>query len=211
MGALALLLLYGLFAGDLPANAAAPVPGDSCTIDGALRFTATSSTPGYLLACNGTSWASLLSYNVAGGNIGISTNGATCTTSIKGSFRYNTTSNYMEYCNGSAWRPFDSAGCAGPTSCPIIGNTCSDGTVFAGCNAATFKQVFVTACDAGQTLSGSTCSGTRLTKTWNNGNVLGYVTTNATSLVDGVGNTATLIAMDADSVTSGFQNHQAAA
>ena len=208
--ALASLFIGGVCLGGQSLCANIPAPGDGCSVDGAIRFTATASTPGYLLACNGSSWAALLSYNESGGNIGISNSGATCAAGIKGAFRYNTTTNYMEYCNGSLWRPFDSAGCTGPASCPAVGNSCADGSIFAGCNPASFKQLFVTACDAGQTASGSSCSGGRLTKAWNNGNIAGYTMTGATSLVDGSANSAILVAADADSVSAGVQIHQAA-
>lgn len=100
--------------------------------------------------------------------------------------------------------------CQGKTGCTTVGSVCPDGTIFAGCPTSNYRPIYVTRCDAGRTFSGS-CTGTRLTLPWNNGNATGYTTAGATSEADGAANTATLAAADADSSTGGVQPHQAAA
>jgi len=96
----------------------------------------------------------------------------------------------------------------GMSGCSPAGTVCSDGTVYAGLSGAS-TPMYVTPCDAGQSWSGSACTGTRLTKTWNAGNAAGHVSV-STSTADGQANTTTLIATDSDSITSGTQQHVAA-
>ena len=109
--------------------------------------------------------------------------------------------------------PISSPPCIGPADCPVAGDTCSDGTDFAGCAPPSNKPFFVTRCDAGKTWNGSSCTGTRSTAPWNNGNATGLVDTPLVDNygLDGKANTATLVATDSDSVTGGVQPHQAAA
>lgn len=97
----------------------------------------------------------------------------------------------------------------GVTGCFPEGTICADGTVYAGLSGAS-TPMYVTRCDAGMTWDGSACTGTRITKSWNNGNNTGYVTTGVTSIADGQGNTATLITIDSDSSITGMQPHNAA-
>lgn len=145
-----------------------------------------------------------------GGSIKIGYDNRTCNSGLAGSIRFNSATSCAEYCNGSAWTcPASGSACGGPADCPTIGNVCSDGSVFAGCTTPTDTPMFTTRCDAGQTYSGS-CTGTRITRNWNNGNVSGY-TNGTTSLTAGEASTTTLIATDSDSVTGGTQAHLAAA
>ncbi len=97
----------------------------------------------------------------------------------------------------------------GMSGCSPEGTVCADGTVYAGLSGAS-TAMYVTRCDAGQTWDGASCTGTREALPWNNGNSTGYVTTGLTGTTDGQTYTATLIATDSDSVTSGTQLHQAA-
>jgi len=103
--------------------------------------------------------------------------------------------------------------CHGPPDCATPGSVCPDGTVYAGCAGDKYYPFFVTRCDAGQAWTGS-CTGTRVTKPWNNANSSGYVTTSQTGLGNGKANTIALSTGgtygDSDSVTAGIQPHQAA-
>ena len=70
---------------------------------------------------------------------------------------------------------------------------------------------------SGRVWGGSSCGGSRLTTSWNNGNTSGYVDTSLTNCgaapcagQDGQAHTATLAAEDSDSGTAGVQPHQAA-
>jgi hypothetical protein len=96
----------------------------------------------------------------------------------------------------------------GMSGCAPIGTVCSDGTVYAGLSGAS-TPMYATPCDAGQTWSGSACTGTRLTFCWNNCNSSGYTTTSVGNS-DGQTNTATLVVTDSDSITAGVQQHLAA-
>lgn len=96
----------------------------------------------------------------------------------------------------------------GMSGCAPIGTVCSDGTVYAGLSGAS-TPMYVTRCDAGQTWSGSACTGTRQTLCWNNCNSSDYTTT-STGSSDGQGNTATLVVTDSDSGIAGVQQHLAA-
>lgn len=102
--------------------------------------------------------------------------------------------------------------CHGPPDCATPGTVCPDGTVYAGCAAPNYVPLFVTRCDAGQTYSGS-CTGTRTTLPWNNGNTSGWTATVA-SHNDGYANTVALSTggtyQDSDSGVGGVQPHQAA-
>jgi hypothetical protein len=100
--------------------------------------------------------------------------------------------------------------CKGKTGCTTIGNVCPDGTIFAGCVESNVP-IYTSRCDIGYTWNGATCAGGASTFAWNNGNAANYTTTGATSLTNGMTNTATLLSTDSDSSTGGVQPHQAAA
>ncbi len=96
-----------------------------------------------------------------------------------------------------------------------IGTVCGDGTVYAGTSPAG-GAMYTMRCDAGQTWSGSACTGARTAQTWNDGQ--GYwVDTSLTNCAsaaacpgDGEANTTALIVEDANYGFGGMQTHAAA-
>lgn len=98
-----------------------------------------------------------------------------------------------------------------------VGTVCADGTVYAGTSPASSTPMYVTRCDGGRVWGGSSCSGSRLSTAWNNGNNNGYVDTSVTNCVspcagvtDGRANTTTLAVADSNSGVGGVQPHAAA-
>ncbi len=81
--------------------------------------------------------------------------------------------------------------------CPAIGDTCNDGTIYAGLSPDENLPMYSTPADAPGTYS------------WNDGNT-DYTTTGATDNDDGDGNTSIIIATDSNSVDPGTQQHNAA-
>ncbi len=163
--------------------------------------------------CDGTNWKiiEVVDYSTGTGarvSNQIANDTGSCTADKTGRIRYDGTSTWA-YCNGSAWVSFHRGACVGPSSCPDIGDVCTDGTVFIGCPAPTYHRTFMTRCDAGQTF-GTSCTGTRQLLPWNNGNSTGYTSTAVTGL-DGAADTVILVAADSDSGVGGTQPHQAAA
>lgn len=77
---------------------------------------------------------------------------------------------------------------------PPIGSICADGTIYAGLTPDGNVKMYTTPCDAGMTGTRNSCSGTRITKTWNNGSS-NWTTTGASSATSGATNTATLITL----------------
>lgn len=149
--------------------------------------------------CNGKSWVAMDT------TCSVGNGGAGCTGGVAGTMRYNGTNNTYEYCEGDTWV------CVGEKcSAPTIGNACSDGTVYAGLSPDGNKKMFTTRCDLGMTWNGSSCTGTRSSPPWNNGNAANFVTTNTNSVNTGATNTAIIISLDSDSGTGGTQPHQAA-
>lgn len=58
---------------------------------------------------------------------------AACDSSIEGAIRYNSASSCAEFCDGTDWVcPNSADGCTAPSSCPNVGDVCSDGSLFAG-------------------------------------------------------------------------------
>jgi len=94
--------------------------------------------------------------------------------------------------------------------CTVIGQQCDDGSVLAGVTPDGGSTMVTTHCDIGMTWNGATCTGTRTTFAYNNGNASGDTVGGTTSTTDGDGNTALLLITDADSATGGIQPHQAA-
>ena len=155
---------------------------------------------------------------------------------VAGVLLYNADFNTMQYCDGTDWIRIPGAGldcpvgdtiimassgwscgsygggggCTAPSGCANVGDTCADGSVFAGCAPNSVAPLFTTRCDPGRTWGGSSCSGTRVTKGWNNGNSTGNTSTNVTGWGDGSANMATLITLDSNSGAGGTQPHQAA-
>lgn len=114
-----------------------------------------------------------------------------------GAIAYNSASNVLQYCDGNGWVAIvASHNTAGP--CPNAGDTCPDGTIYAG--ASSGNRLYVTAAD------------NSASSNWNAGNNNGvaFTTTGATSVSDGQANAAVLLVTDSDSVTGGTQTHNAA-
>ncbi|NCC20949.1 MAG: DUF1566 domain-containing protein [Alphaproteobacteria bacterium] len=106
-------------------------PGASCAgfPTGATRLVADADGNGadVTLVCDGTNW------QAAGVRVGNDT--ASCVAAKEGTIRYTGGSPAWEYCDGSGWLPFESAGgggCSAPADCPDPGDTCTDGSKFAG-------------------------------------------------------------------------------
>ena len=93
---------------------------------------------------------------------------------------------------------------------PIVGQTCSDGSVYAGLAPDGNVEMYVTRCDAGMSWNGSNCTGIPTLLPWNNGDFSdgGTVNTGQASFNTGQANSAAIYAIDADSAVTGFQIHQ---
>lgn len=151
-------------------------------------------------------------------------------TGAEGDMIYNTTHHMMQFCDGTDWiamaGPSGGGGggeCTLPSDCSTIGSSCSDGTVFVGCNPILRKNMFTTRCDGGRTYDGSSCSGTRTTQYWANSSSASNIK-DATGLLRYDGKTNTIIltehagggaCQDGDSCDSrtsaGVQTHNLAA
>ena len=90
------------------------------------------------------------------------------------------------------------------------GTVQADGTGFAGISPDGNAPMFTTRCDAGQTWNCTTCTGSSLSFSWNNGNTSGYTDTLALNTATGAANTETIVAADSDSDAGGTQPHFAA-
>ena len=93
----------------------------------------------------------------------------------------------------SPWTITTANGCAVGIT---IGQECPDGTIFAGFTPDGNVPMYTTRCDAGQTWDGSACTGTRLTRKWNNTVINGSTAVSGfTSSITGLANTAGLAAL----------------
>ena len=98
--------------------------------------------------CDGTNWKNLSELDDSGSGVRqllqIADDTGACTAAKKGRLRYdNGGSDTWEYCDGSAWGPFEQAGaCTAPASCPNVGDVCTNGYQFAG------FMLYVTSCEA---------------------------------------------------------------
>ncbi len=153
---------------------------------GSLNYDSGTST---VTRCDGTNWKVLEEHDASGSGTRkrtqVANDTGSCTAIKLGRLRYDGTTTW-EYCNGSAWVPFEQAGeCASYDASP--GKICTDGSIFAGFAANTFEPFFLTRCDAGQTWNGSACTGTRSTYAWGSSGTL-----RSTSPTNGKANSATL-------------------
>ena len=107
-----------------------------------------------------------------------------------------------------------------PTNCSLgaVGTVCTDGTVYAGTSPDGGVPMYVTRCDAGQSWSGSACTGSRTAMDWNNGQgnysyQIDTVFPNCGSALgcdnSGANISAGLAILDADNSVAGVQNHVA--
>lgn len=129
----------------------------------------------------------------------------------EGKIIYNQDYHVYQYCDGDDWVSMAAAiryvaGGDPPADCPNVGDVCTDGSVYAGLIGS--DPLYVARCDAGMSWTGS-CTGGRASLYWNSGTT-NYTATNTVDLSDGQANTATIITIDADSVTAGMQQHAAA-
>ena len=151
--------------------------------DGTLRDSAGDTEIGRSNATNARVWAGELDdvriYNRALSAAEIQRlYGCTAPAHPEGAILYNPSWRSMQYCNGVDWVGI---GKQPQEDCPNIGDTCIDGTVYAGDMdyGAGNEKIYTTRCDAGQTWSGS-YTGTRANNSWNNG-CTGWVDTSLTN------------------------------
>ena len=124
-------------------------------------------SPVCLSGCTGTPWGDVISgysntaYQVA--------SGATCPSETR------------TCTNGTLSGTYTYASCEACAGSPTAGTVCADGSVYAGLSPDGNVKMFTTRCDAGQTWSGSACTGTASTPAWDSSNVDVTAVTNCTS------------------------------
>ena len=78
------------------------------------------------------------SVSLSGGSIKVGNDTTACAAGNEGNIRYNTATNELEFCNGSAWQETATTSalsipvCTGVTDHDDVGGTCSDGSIYAG-------------------------------------------------------------------------------
>jgi hypothetical protein len=87
---------------------------------------------------------------------------------------YNGDYHIPQFCDGTNWMQMGQKQGAGGGACtapapPAVGTVMPDGSVYAGLSVDGNVPMYATRCDAGQTWSGSACTGTRSGIPWNNG------------------------------------------
>lgn len=180
----ALLLIVLLMATLRPALA--QTAGAACTTAGQFHESGTES-----LVCDAAVWKPVISFSYKGKiNFQAQNDTGACTAVKTGRLR--NTGAVWEYCNGTTWTSLPVA--LGGGTCPIAGQNpgyvCPDGTIFAGIaiSPTAYYPMFTTRCDAGQTWSGSACTGAVGTYQYgSNGTARG-----TTNEIDGKANSATL-------------------
>ena len=95
--------------------------------DGAIIYNEDQNVP---QVCAGGSWVALGVLDPAAG-------GGSCTNPdrTEGAVVYNVDFKVLQYCNGTEWVAMHSAaggGCTVPSSCPNVGDVCTDGSLFSG-------------------------------------------------------------------------------
>ena len=126
------LLLAGMMLWFAPAYAAAPAPGDACTVSGQVANDVNSGGAQNVLWCNGTTWQSA--------SIIVGNTVATCDATTKGAIKYDGATTWT-YCNGTSFVPFNTAAGTAVTKFQSSNNT--QEPALASCTAP--------ACDAGYT------------------------------------------------------------
>ncbi|WP_274630781.1 DUF1566 domain-containing protein [Arvimicrobium flavum] len=81
-----------------------------------------------------------------------------CGAAQDGALRFTSSTDAWEFCNGSAWVPFEQ-NLSGPPGCVSIGDLCADGTVFAGWHPITHENLFIATTDQGTTSQWKTTVG----------------------------------------------------
>ncbi len=101
-----------------------------------------------------------------------------CAPALEGAIKYNSVTKKLQFCDGTNW--LNSGGsCTANPACPVIGNVCTDGSVFAGFN------VYGTACSP------------IYVATTNQSTAIGWSTediTTTTDFIDGKANQAWVVA-----------------
>lgn len=91
---------------------------------------------------------------IPGGSIIPGFDSSPCSGSNEGAIRYNGATSCAEYCNGTAWicptTTIASPPTTPPTNCPNIGDTCDDGSIYAGLTPDGDVKMYTTPADAGQ-------------------------------------------------------------
>lgn len=137
---------------------------------------------------------------------------AQCTnpTGTLGQIIFNEDEEVFQGCTSKGWWAFHeypTHPCTGTTGDPAIGETCADGTIYAGLSPDGNVPMYTTPSDVPLLLA------------WNNGNSTGYSDTSVqncsapftqSSCRTGRANTEILVSEDSDSVEAGVQPHQAA-
>ncbi len=74
------------------------------------------------------------SANFSGGSVKFGDDIRACDSTTQGALKYNVVDNQIQFCDGVSWAPpqGDADDCHPPTDCAIVGNTCADGSKFAG-------------------------------------------------------------------------------
>lgn len=154
--------------------------------------------------CDGSGWRSA-------GPVGNGGAGCTNPAGNAGDVVYNSTYHYMQYCEGDAWVGIGRYNelTSGPKGCSAIGDTCNDGTIYAGLTPDGNIPMYVTASN-GPSREPFNVGNTGASRT--DTSMVNCVTpfTNA-GCIQGEANTAILMTDDSDSVVAGVQAHDAAA
>jgi hypothetical protein len=137
-----------------PAAAAEPAPGSPCSVlDQVLISSGPENSGDYeVLRCNGLTWQHRFIAKGSAGDVGIraanpqapldvggeaiiGATGIACQSSRDGALRYTSTTDTWEFCDGSAWVPFERAGSTycQPRGCFLDGNTPATNGFTYGC------------------------------------------------------------------------------
>ncbi|WP_148285079.1 Lcl domain-containing protein [Micavibrio aeruginosavorus] len=154
--------------------------------------------------CDGGAW-------IAAGTPGNGGAGCVNPSGDAGDVVYNSTHHYLQYCEGDAWVGIGryNEATLSPKGCSVIGDTCTDGTIYAGLTPDGNVRMYITAAN-GPTREPFNAGNVGASRT--DTSMINCVTpfTNA-GCIQGEANTAILVVDDSDSVTPGVQSHDAAA
>lgn len=94
------------------------------------------------------------SADFSAGAVKIGYDSTTCSSSIEGAIRYDSSSGNIALCNGTNWTA-PGGGCTAPASCSSLGSTCSDGSLFAGfmIYSSSCAALYVTDADQGTSIA----------------------------------------------------------
>lgn len=186
-----LFIVFSLCFLMMPPIALAQMAGSSCsTFSGGHYHESGTET----LVCDSGTWKPVISFDNSG-KIGfqVGNDSAGCTTNKTGRMRFTSTTSTWEYCDGSTWTSFP---VNSVQECNVLGKSigyvCPDGSIFIGFSpdAANQQPLYASRCDAGQTWSGSACTGTRASLAWGSSGT----TRSTTDALNGKAQTTTLAA-----------------